>query len=108
MKDEVVLSDIFKPSLFQDSPKPNYTLWLANVSENKVIQEFLSLPKSTLPPNEFNSHPYYSALQYYNYIHGKSSENTNKLTEQSMFILNCCYLNVVLDKINKRLIKEVL
>ena len=83
----MVLSDIFKPRLIPESLNPFYTLWLANVSDNKVIQEFLSLPKSNLSPNE--SHPYFSAVQYYNYIHRAVGKNTdtNKQTEQSEFVL---------------------
>ena len=85
MEDTVVLSDIFKPKLMPDSPNPFYTLWLANISENRVIQEFLSLPKSAITPSE--PHPYHSAVQYYNYIRGDISKNTNTNieTEQSEF-----------------------
>ncbi|KAI6649269.1 hypothetical protein LOD99_11636 [Oopsacas minuta] len=72
LEDTVSLSNIFK--LNSDTTNfstASYTLWLAVASDNSTIQEFLSLSKETLPPNETpspNLNPYYSALQYYNYI----------------------------------------
>ena len=71
MEDTVILSQLFNTST------PSHTLWLAVATENTTIQEFLSLSKTSSTQNESQNsdlNPYYTALQYYNYINSKQTD----------------------------------